>query len=1045
MEKTPMKPDTLTSSTYWKSLDEKYNTEKHLKELENEFLSSPLKEDVDEAKEGLARRQFMKLMGASLALSTTACVRRPVQKIIPYNKRPPEVIPGVANYYASSYFDGFEGFPLTIKTREGRPLHVEGMPDGEQRGLSLSASAQILKLYDPDRIKGPTINSQNPKKRGNALSIVRTWEDVDKKVVEQLKKGGVHFLLKDRPSPTYNDLLDKFVRAVSGEVAYWSPMNLGDVRRAQSLSYGQDLVPRYRFDKAKTIVSVDGDFLGAYLSPAEFASQYASGRDPEGDEMSRLVSFQSVPSLTSMNADDNFAVKPSQQLPLVLGMLHELLFAQSKSPYAGRSEIRSITQEHEKIYLALGLSHEEFAKIVGRLWEHRGASLVIAGGLATQTVDSLGLQVAVNLLNSALGNDGTTVQFMDPVEGSRGSNDSLARLTEKMKNGGVKTLIVDEMNPIYSLPDSAGFAEALGKVEMVISLSNWMDETASFADIVAPRGHDFENWGDFQFRKGQYHIQQPTIQPLHDTRSFSNSMIQWASGLGSAISDKDNDFDHLKSRWMQQLGSEKAWFHFLQKGSYGSTTAFGASSRNFNMSALGSVKVTGAGAGVELALYSKSSIGDGSNGNVSWLQELADPVSKIAWDNYLHMSPARAKEMKIKEGDVVAVTVGQATLDLPVYISPGIHKDTVAVSVGYGRRQGGEIVAGIGVDVSSFIAQSGTGLVFSGLAADIKKTGRCYELAQTQGHHSMEGRQIVGEASHDDYKNHKSLGLHKHKIFSIWGKHSYDGHRWGMSVDLNTCTGCSVCTVACQSENNVPVVGKKYLLQGRAMSWIRIDRYFKGDEAHNPDTVFQPVMCQHCENAPCETVCPVLATVHSSEGLNDMSYNRCVGTRYCANNCPYKVRRFNWFYYDSHHKRAPLEMALNPDVTVRSRGVMEKCTMCVQRIKESKNIAKDEGRKLKDGDIRTACEAACPTRAITFGDFNDSESRLAKLVQSKREYSLLEEVHTVPRVRYLGKIRNTDRVINHSAHGHGDDHGDDQGHSGGEHGGDDGHDHGHGH
>ncbi|MCB0379330.1 MAG: TAT-variant-translocated molybdopterin oxidoreductase [Bdellovibrionales bacterium] len=1000
-------------SFFWKSIDEKYNTSEYQKQVENEFMSSPLQEE--DGKDGLARRQFMKLMGASVALSTAACVRRPVQKIIPYNKRPAEVIPGLPNYYASSFFDGGEGFGVTIKTREGRPLHIEGNPTypGNSQGLSPRASAQILSLYDPDRIRTPIINSQNPKKRGSKLSVPRDWDSLDKKVADQLKKGGVRVLTRDTASPSLSGLMDKFSSNMDAKVHRWSPVNHGDLVKAQELSYGQAIVPKYRYDKAKMIVSIDADFLGTWINPTESAKLFMAGRNPNGD-MSRLVSFQSVASLTSLNADDNYPIKPSQRLPLVLALIHEL---KGKSSLGGN--IGSLTEAHSKAYLALNMSHEEFAAIADKLWENRGRSLVVAGGLQTQGPDSLGLQVAVNLLNSMLDNDGKTVSYQSALQGRDESDGELQSLLADIKDGKVKTLIINDLNPIFNLPQSKELKEALNQVEMVVTTSNWMDETASLADIVAPTGHAMENWGDFEFEKGVFAIQQPTIRPLYETRSFADSLMAWSKAADRAISSSETYFDVIKSKWSGQLGGEKAWINFLQKGFHGEASTGEASSRGFNTSALKYVKVNSSGAGLELSLYTKSTIFDGSMANVSWLQELPCPVSKIVWDNYLVISPVLAHDKHLKDGDMVKVTAGETSLELPIYITPGQHPSSVAVAIGYGRKEGGELQKNVGFDVTPLIQWQGDRLLYSGLAVEIEKTGKNYPLAKTQGHHNMEGRQLAVETSHKNFKETGDIGLHRHKIFSIWSGHKYDGHKWAMGIDMNACTGCSACTVSCQSENNIPVVGKKYVMQGREMHWIRIDRYYKGDESKNPDAIFQPVLCQQCENAPCETVCPVLATVHSDEGLNDMAYNRCVGTRYCANNCPYKVRRFNWFYYDGHHKREPMHMALNPDVTVRTRGVMEKCSFCVQRIKEAKNIAKDQGRALKDGDIKTACQSACPTDAIVFGDLNDEKSRVNEWFKNQRQYTLMEEVNAAPRVRYLARIRNTDRDMGGGHHGGG--------------------------
>jgi len=1007
------------SRTFWKSLDEKYNTPEFIEKAEAEFQTSPLKED--DSKDGLARRQFIKLMGASIALSTAACVRRPVQKIIPYNKRPSEVIIGIPNYYASSFYDGREGFAVTIKTREGRPLHIEGNPSypGNGTGVSVRGSSQILSLYDPDRIRTPIINSQDPKKRGNKLSVPRDWESVDKKVIEQFKKGGVAILTCDSTSPTEKSLLTQFSSNVGAQVYRWSAVNQSEILAASEICYGRKSVPKYRYDKAKVIVSIDGDFLGTHLNPTESSRLFALGRKPENG-LSHLVSFQSVTSLTSLNADDNFGIKPSQQLPLVLAMIHELCFVQNKAQ--APASLKSMTAPHAQVYQEFGMSAEDFKALVSELAKNQGQGIVLAGGLPTKTKDALSLQIAVNFLNSALGNDGSTIQWANSLSGLENSDQNLSALYKDIKDGKVKSLIINELNPIFNLPKSQEFKEALGQIEFVVATNNWMDETAELCDIIAPAGHAMENWGDHEFEPGLTVIQQPTIAPLYATRSFADSLMVWSKGVDQPISQEENYFAHLKSRWMTELGSEQAWYDLLQQGFKGDTFNGMERGLGFNPTALSQISVSLEKSPIELSLYTKVAMYDGSMANVSWLQELPDPVSKIVWDNYLMVSPVLADQLKLRDGSMVEVKTSENTMKLPVYVAPGQNPGSVAVAIGYGRQKGGEIQKNIGFNVQNFIQNNKeTGsLIHAGLAVEIKNANEDYQLAQTQGHHNMMGRDIAVETTEKLYKEHKDIGIHRHKIFSAWSGHKYDGHKWAMGVDLNSCTGCSACMIACQSENNIPVVGKKYVLGGREMHWIRIDRYFSGDESKSVDAIFQPVMCQHCENAPCETVCPVLATVHSDEGLNDMIYNRCVGTRYCSNNCPYKVRRFNWFYYDGHHRKEPLHMALNPEVTVRTRGVMEKCTFCVQRIKDSKNIAKDENRPLKDGDIKTACQSVCPTDAIVFGDLNDKNSRVSQWFESQRNYTLLEEFNAAPRVRYLAKIRNTERDLGKGHHAHTD-------------------------
>lgn len=1002
MENTPVE----SSNLYWKSLDEKYQTPEYLKTLENEFQSSPLKSE--DGKDGLARRQFMKLMGASVALSAAACVRRPVQKIIPYNKRPAEIIPDLPNYYASSWFDGTQGLGLIVKTREGRPIHVAGNPEHplNGQGISARASAHILSLYDPDRLKAPVYNSINPKKRRDSLTAQATWDQIDAKVVAQLKKGDVALLTSSYPSEHTKELTSSFLGKFSGKKYVWDPLTTESLREAQKVSYGTALVPHYHFEKSLFTVSLDADFLGTYLSPVHFTTDFKKAHDPEGKKMAKLISFHSVPSLTSLNADDGYPVAASQQLGLALALLQRVL--------AGKGS--GLTAELKKFVVTdeqLGFANGTLTQIAKQLLENSGDSLVIAGGVQCESENGLNLQLVVNWLNSALGNEGKTVTAQGSYQDLEGSSGDVFELMKNIEDGKVKTLIVHNLNAAYSLPASLGFEEKLNKVEMVISTSNWMDETAVLANVVAPCGHPMENWNEFEFVSGVQTIQQPTVRPLGDTRSFEDSLIVWSRAAGSEVSSEKSFYDLLKTKVSARVGGESAWYEYLQKGFRGQENHSG-SARSLSSVAASQIKpVVTANDGLELVIFPTVHMTDGSLANVSWLQELPDPVSKIVWDNCLTLSPKKAKEMGVKDGTIVKVDVNGTSVKVPAYIQPGQADKVAGLALGYGRVKGVELAKNVGVNAAQFAVAANGKILFSALPVQVQKTSEKIELAITQGHNSMEGRQIVAETTFKNYKEGKT-GIHRHQVFSIWGQHKYDGHKWGMSIDLNSCTGCSACMVACQSENNIPVVGKKYVLQGREMHWIRIDRYYSGDEAA-PDAVFQPVLCQQCENAPCETVCPVVATVHSDEGLNDMVYNRCVGTRYCSNNCPYKVRRFNWFYYDGHHRKENLHMALNPEVTVRTRGVMEKCTFCVQRIKDGKNTAKDQNRPLKDGDIKTACQEVCPTNAIVFGDLNDKDSEVSKMFASQRQYTLLEEVNAAPRVRYMAKIRNTDRAM---ANGH---------------------------
>lgn len=1005
--------------TYWKSFEELNDTPEFRAALETEFMSSPLREEAQKEGDGdkWARREFLKLMGASVALTTAAgCIRRPVQKIVPYNRQPEEVVPGVSNWYTSTYFDGQEGLGLLIKSREGRPVHIEGNPNHplNKGAVSSRAQASLLGLYDPERLQGPKRNLLN-EKRTNKETVSVSWDDLDQKVVAELKKGSVYVLTGNIASPATQAVINDFNQAFGGQHVVWEPLASDDVAEGQKASYGDAVVPSYRFDKAKVIVSIDADFLGAWLTPVNFTRQFTAGRK-NIETMNRLISFDSTYSLTGANADIRYRIKPSQQLTVVMGLINEVIGGTS---YAANDSVRSALASFKTAAADLGISEESFKKVAADLTNNAGESLVVAGGTQTRTEDSLHLQIAVNFLNTILGNEGKTVQAKNANNRLNASYSALVDLIKKMNAGEVKTLVIYRSNPLYALTADAGFADALKKVPTVVYVGETMDETAQFCHYVATDNHALESWGDAEFAAGVYSVHQPLIRTMYDTRSFQLSLMTWAylaeKGPKRLLA-YETYYDYLRAFWREEMAPKLAkgrdfetfWGDMLQSGVAGEVDG-AASARSFNSSAFAAIKKKNAGADLELALYPTVQIGDGTLANVGWLQELPDPVTKIVWDNYASVSIKTAENMKLKQGDMVEVKVGEKKLTLPLHIQPGLHDGVVSISVGYGRTAAGKVGNGVGRDAYSLSSLNGQQPVFAGQAVELKKTGKRYDLVSTQGHDSMEGRQIVVQATNKDYAENKQANIHRHHTWSIWSGHQYNGHKWGMAIDLNTCTGCSACVTACQSENNTAVVGKKYIMQGREMHWLRIDRYYTGS-VESAEAVFQPVMCQHCDNAPCETVCPVAATVHSSEGLNEMVYNRCVGTRYCSNNCPYKVRRFNWFNYAKLIEK-PMHMALNPEVLVRSRGVMEKCTFCVQRIKEGKNKAKSEGRKLKDGDIKVACQTACPTDGILFGDLNDENSEVAKAFKAEpRSYALLEEWYAKPSVRYMTKIRNNDQV-----------------------------------
>lgn len=995
--------ESFKETKYWKSLDQWKNSSTYQELVDKEFIDSPLSE---ESQGGWARRDFLKLMGASLALGSFGCVRRPIQKIVPYVDAPEGLVPGVSNFYASSFSEAGEVLGLVVNTREGKPIKLEGNEYFPEIGQALSArgQAKLLSLYDPARISGPIKNLLN-KKRTNKDTVKTSWDTVDMEMDDILKKGGVYVISGENSSETSNEVIDSFVSKYGGKYLKWSPSSYSDFKDSFTSAYGEETktLPRFRISKSKYILSIGTDFLQDSFGTLQMQREWGKKRDPQGSQV-ELDQVESLLSLTGTNADHRLMTHTSKYLSFLCAVISNLgsdsAYAKKASSYSG---VKDLTEDEKKFA-------SEAAK---KLKKYKGEAIVMAYGLGSKDENYLELQKAAHFINSFLGNDGKTIDHSQaPYVSYNASSKAIDVLLSDVKKGLVKTLFIHDINLFYKYA-GAGLEETLKKVDKLIYTGDRNDETGGVCHYVLPDDHALEKWSEFESVKGVYAVSQPTIAPLYKTRSFEDSALKW---MGS----ETDWFETLKNKWKKRYNARKTqtgfstfeefWVALLQKGVWDLTEFKNSekTSRTFIGSFNGKYKKP---SGPTLTVFTTSGVSDGTLSNVSWMQEFPDPVTKIVWDNYYSVSMDFAEKNKLSEGDMLNVTHNNTTLKLPVHIQPGQDTQTIGVGTGYGRKGGGKVCEGLGQNAYKFTTESGQ---FSNVDCSFEKTGETYILANVQGHHSMEGRAIVNEASFKEHKKDPSAGIHRHKVISLWSKHKYDGHKWGMSVDLSKCTGCSACVVACQSENNIPVVGRKHVLNGREMHWIRIDRYYVGDP-NKPRTVHQPVMCQHCDNAPCETVCPVLATVHSSEGTNDMVYNRCVGTRYCANNCPYKVRRFNWFNYSK--VESPLNMALNPNVTVRSRGVMEKCTFCVHKIQSGKSTAKLEGRKLKDGEVKPACELTCPTKAITFGDMNNEESKVTKKFKDKRTYMLLEELNVVPAVRYMTKLWNTDSEIAGAGHG----------------------------
>ena len=970
---------------YWMSL-EQWKDNPIFKELaQKEFISAPF------APQDESRRDFLKLMGASLALTSLGCLRRPAEKIVPYVERPRGLTPGKSLYYASSFYDGaFEGLGIMVETRAGRPIKIEGLKEhpSNRGGMSSRAHAHLLELYDPERLKKPRQNLFN-KEKTNYESINAYFDTADPDIVSHLKEGKTAILTDDCPAPFSNQIIQDFLKAYDGKRYIWDPLSMNPYAKAFEKYFGAFLVPSFKLNRARVIVSVNCDFLSSFLSPVQHLKDYAKSRKP-GPDRSRLVVFESLLSLTGSNADERMPIRPSDNKALLLSLTSEVLSLTGKNPAILRQIKPHLKTWPETIKK---LIHETAAD----LSKNPGKSLILFGGPSSQNADFEDNLILSLFLNNQLGNFGNTIDLQRTHHPAKAP--SIEKLIEDLEKNKIKTVLIHRTNPLYSYPDKERLKQALKKASLVIYTGAFMDETAAAGDYIFPDHHDLEKWMLFEFQRGRYSIGQPTVRPLIDSRSFEDSLIVWARMEKRGplrLHGARSWHDYLKSSALKQGLS---WDELRKKGFQEQPKA--PLNLKGNLKALLFSK-TFQTEKKELILYTSSGLKDGRLSGVSWLQEFPDPITKICWDNYLCFSLKDAREMNLTQGQMVEIKSDNVKIKAPAHIQPGQTPGVLGLALGYGKKLKGE--KAIGVNAYPFLKNK-QGLEFI-LPVDIKALNEKIPLASVQEHHSMEGRQIVVETTLARYLKNPKSGIHKHKIFSLWSEHEYPREKWGMVIDLNSCTGCGACITACQSENNIPVVGKKYVLQGREMHWIRIDRYYEGQPENPSSVLHQPVVCMHCDNAPCETVCPVAATVHSDEGTNDMIYNRCVGTRYCSNNCPYKVRRFNWFNYSKNFK-GEFQGALNPDVTVRSRGVMEKCTFCIHRIRKKQADSRLKNIPLKDGDIQTACQQSCPSNAILFGNLNDKKSKVRQAFEEKNAYSLLEELNTKPAVRYRTRIKNT--------------------------------------
>jgi len=1039
----------MSQNKYWQSFGEVKSGEEFRQQQQDEFREELPFEEVEG---GLAdakapRRDFLKYLGFSTAAATLAAsCEIPVKKVIPYANKPENLIPGVAQYYATTFVQEGDVVPVLAKVRDGRPIKIEGNKlEGSafaQGGTSARVQASVLDLYDMHRLRYPQ------QKKGDNFEEVPTYEQLDKLIGEQIKAAGgsTVLLTSTLNSPSTQAIINGYggLKHVQYDAVSYSGMLLAN----EACGFGRQL-PSYDFASADVIVSLGADFLGSWLSPVEFAKAYSAGRkiDAANPRMSKHYQFEGFLSLTGASADERFVHRPSETGAVAVALLSALNGgAVSLSDAALKAGVE---------------------KVAADLNKNKGKGLVVCGS------NDKNVQVVVNAINQAIGAFGSSIDWKRPVNYRKGIDADMTALVESMEAGQVGTLMIYGANPVYNYHDAARFTAALKKVKVTISFNERMDETTEHCQFIAPSHHYLESWGDANPKANVICFQQPTIHPLFKTRPFQTSLLKW--------SGNDTDYDvYFKNYWNGQPGGEAAFNEGLQNG-LREEAAEGKGPGNYSAAALASATTAIQGyksvTGIEVALYQKASIGSGVGATNPWLQELPDGISKATWDNYALMSMPMAKELlglDLMHGSekainnyefypqkpVVKITLGKKEIELPVLIVPGMQSNTIAIAVGYGRGEKlGMTAAGVGQNAYVFTSYDGSTVSYQGVVT-VADAGRQHKVATTQIHGTYDDRtEVVRETTLatlvkypnniSDYRKHLEETYGKgtdttdfRKNGTLYGEHAQPGIKWGMNIDMNACYGCGSCVVACHAENNVPVVGKSEVLRYHDMHWLRIDRYFVSD-ATNPDqlkgVVFQPMMCQHCDNAPCENVCPVAATNHSAEGVNQMTYNRCIGTRYCANNCPFKVRRFNWADYtgaDSFPNNRDQQMVgkldpvveqmnddltrmvLNPDVTVRSRGVIEKCSFCFQRLQAAKLEAKKQDRPLADGDAKTACQTACSANAIVFGNVRDKESEIAQVRanNASRSYYVLEQLHVLPNVSYLAKVRNTDEVIESESH-----------------------------
>jgi len=1023
---------------YWRSLGELADTPEFREYLHREFP-----EQASEWNDPKGRRDFLKLMSASLALAGVgACTKQPPESLVPYVRQPEEIVPGRPLYFASAIPMSGTAMPVLVESHMGRPTKIEGNPEhpASRGGTDVLTQASVLNLYDPDRAQTVTYRGEV---RGWSMFVVA----MQQALAAQKARGGagLHFLTPPITSPSLAQMLAGILRDFPS--ARWHQYD-AVARPAALPAAAAHATTVYQFDKADVIVALDADFLGCGPGSVRYAKDFSARRrlTEANTEMNRLYAIESSPTLTGAKADHRLTLAASE-IENVARELQAAVGGRSAAPAPPASVPRPGAPEIARWVAAIAKD----------LQAHKGSSVVVAGEFQTD-----GVRAAAKAINDALGNTGTTVLYGANVEAApEAAATSITELAQAIDASQVELLVIMGGNPVFTAPVDVRFADRLAKVPLVVYHTTHPDETSPLSHWNVPDAHALESWGDARSFEGTVSLTQPLIEPLYEGRSaheflaafttdpsrrglaivkdFWTKTYSSGSGGWTFKNPRGESFPNADAFWRSALHDGFiAGTSLTEGGPATSLTPAAASAAPAPAAAPGGAgaatpvpapspaaaappppaPVTPAPAapaapsqgGLEIIFRPDPTIWDGRFANNGWLQETPKPYTKVTWDPTAWISPRLAEERGLRQGDVVELRYRGNMVRMPVFVVPGHPAQSVTVFFGYGRRNAGRVGNAVASSqqFNAFLLRTSDAPWF-GSGLELVKTGEHYPLATTQQHHSMEGRAPVRTASLEEYKAkpdviHHQGGHTPPRTLTLLPEHEYNGYKWGMAIDLSACTGCSACVVACTAENNVPVIGKEQVLRSREMQWIRVDHYFSGDP-ENPESFHQPMPCQQCENAPCEVVCPVAATTHSAEGLNDMVYNRCVGTRYCSNNCPYKVRRFNFLLYSDWNTES-LWGVRNPDVTVRSRGVMEKCTYCVQRINQARIDAKREDRRVRDGEIVPACGSACPSDAIVFGDLNDPASQVNQLKKQERNYGVLEDLNTHPRTTYLAEIRN---------------------------------------